>query len=61
MKFSDWIALSVLLQVQKLFWNAMTTSCQIGFFNPITSDIFALDIKDCMTMDMMLSMISMVT
>jgi len=44
-KFSDPNALSVLPQVQKLSQTAMPTSCQIGFFNLITSDIFAFNIK----------------
>jgi len=45
-KFSDHNTLAVLSQVQKFFQNAITTSCQIDFFNPITSDVFALDIED---------------
>jgi len=32
-------------EVQKFFQNATTISCQIGFFNPITSDVFAFDIE----------------
>jgi len=45
-KFSDSNALYVFPQeVQKFFQNAMTTSCQIGFFNPITLDVFAFDIE----------------
>jgi len=45
-KFSDPNTLAVLSQLQKFFQNAMTTSCQIWFFYPITSDVFALDIED---------------